>query len=140
MDPKSDGQAMPAFFDTSSHDGYVRVTITQLASITLGLLYAARDEGVLSGAWDLGLPACHAGHCEWIDTDWRPPITFGWSWLTDRNRTCRMFPNSVTTNVMIVCARGYDFGPEHTRSLLENWINTLPWAASVYAHLALPVL
>ena len=109
-------------------------------TIMLALLYAARDERVLSDAWDLGLPACHAGHCEWIDTNWRPPMTFGWAWLTDRDRTCRMFPNSVTSNVMIVCARGYDVGPDHTRSLLADWINTLPWTVSVRAHLALPVL
>ncbi|WP_175704741.1 DUF4902 domain-containing protein [Burkholderia ambifaria] len=140
MDLKPDGRAMPAYFDTCSHDGYVRVSATQLASITLALLYAACDERVLSDAWDLGLPACHAGHCEWIDTNWRPPMTFGWAWLTDRDRTCRMFPNSVTSNVMIVCARGYDVGPDHTRSLLADWINTLPWTVSVRAHLALPVL
>jgi hypothetical protein len=140
LDLKSDEHAMPARFDTSSHDGYVRVSVTQLASVTLGLLYAARDEGLLSDAWDLGLPACHAGHCEWIDTRWRPPITFGWSWLADRDCTCRMYPNSVSANVMIVCTQGYDVGPEHTRSLLENWINTLPWTISVREHLALPVL
>ncbi|MGS0894400.1 DUF4902 domain-containing protein [Burkholderia stagnalis] len=141
MDLKSDEHAASVRFGaSSSHDGYVRLSVAQLASINPDLLHAACDERVLNDAWDLGLPACHAGHCEWIDTDWRPPITFGWCWLVDRDRVYRLLPNSMTANVMIVCAKGYDVGPERTQALLESWIGTLSWSADIRSHLVLPVL
>ncbi|RQR60043.1 DUF4902 domain-containing protein [Burkholderia sp. Bp9002] len=138
MDLKSDAGATPARLGASApHDGYVRLSVSQLAAVNPGLLYAGCDAQVLNDAWDHGMPACHAGYCEWIDTDWRPPITFGWCWLADRHHVYRMLPNSVTANVMIVCAKGYDLGPEHTMRLLEEWIVTLPWSASIHAYVPL---
>ncbi|WP_323121958.1 DUF4902 domain-containing protein [Burkholderia alba] len=125
---------------SASFDGYVRIPASRLALANLSLLCAGSDENTLADAWDIGLPACHAGYCEWIDTQWRPPITFGWCWFVDPQRVYRMLPHSVTGNVMIVCTKGYDLGPADTARYLEAWIRTLSWSASVSAHVALPDL
>nr|WP_235366441.1 DUF4902 domain-containing protein [Burkholderia pseudomallei] len=111
----------------AGRDGYVRLSLPQLARVSLAPICAAADDQILSELWDLGIGALRAGYCEWIDAHGAAPTTLGWSWFVDVERIWRIVPDSLTSNLMIISAKGYDVGPANTRQCLLNWLTKFDW-------------
>ncbi|WP_315984723.1 DUF4902 domain-containing protein, partial [Burkholderia thailandensis] len=111
----------------AGQDGYVRLSLPQLARVSLAPTFAAADDQILSEIWDLGICALRAGYCEWTDAHWPAPTSLGWSWFVDVEKTLRIVPDSLASNLMIISAEGYDLGPENTRRFLLDWIAKFDW-------------
>lgn len=110
-----------------SHDGYIRLSFVNLASLSFLHIVSALDEELTTELLLRAVPASVAGYTEWISqTD--PCITLGWDWYRDAVEGRFMLADlDVRSNIMLVDSRGYDLGMAATASRIAVFLNTLNW-------------
>lgn len=127
LQPRPIGQRAP----TLSPDGYIRLPLASLNSLSFVHLFSESDEDFLDELRAQTIPARAAGFSEWkSDTD--PAISLGWGWfIHSRSERIMLAPDGVRSNVMLIDAHGYDLGPRKTSSLFSTWLGAFEWQGVV---------
>jgi hypothetical protein len=114
-----------------SPDGYIRLSLVNLTSLSFLHLFSETDYGLLEELRRQTVPARSAGFSEW-KSDTSPAVSIGWGWFI-HSRSDRMFlaPEEVRSNVMLIDALGYDLGPLKTSNLFCAWLNDFEWQHAV---------
>ena len=87
-------------------------------------LVANADPELLSELIGQAIPSRIAGFCEWV-SDTAPVVSVGFDWhINDEPNRVAILSNAPRTNLMMVNAKGYDYGPQRTSRFLLTWINT----------------
>jgi hypothetical protein len=121
------------------HDGYLRVTDTDLCGVRLEhLLSGLDDDGPGYAAGGVGATtATLAGFTEWVG-HCRPAVSIGWDWraghVAGAARYLRVGPPR--SNLMLVDARGRDLGFEFTAVHVGSWVDQQAWQQPVAAFLS----
>jgi hypothetical protein len=112
---------------TLSPDGYIRLPLASLSSLSFVHLYSDSDDVFLDELKSHTIPARSAGFTEW-KSDAAPSISLGWGWFI-HSQTERMMlaPDGVRSNVMLIDAHGYDLGPIKTSNLFCTWLAAFEW-------------
>ncbi len=123
----------------ASADGYVRLSLQELETITLNHLISCPD--AQSGARDMlaAVATDLTGYTEWVSAGW-PAISLGWDWQLAaglRADLCRL--HAPRSNVMLVDdSSRVDHGQAKTETLLEFYIDHKPWQAATLDYLSRP--
>jgi len=111
----------------SQPDGYLRLTLAELASMRLVHLHSGEDPSVKGMLDGLCIPCRQAGYTEW----WVPAIhlSIGWDWYVDTlTMQLRMAPWEVRSNVMLVTVDALaDLGAKASEYLLRQHLSNLSW-------------
>lgn len=110
-----------------SPDGYIRLRLASLSTLSFVHLFSESDTGFLQELQAQTVPACSAGFSEWV-SDTNPAVSIGWGWFIHSDSERMMLaPDGVRSNVMLIDMQGYDLGPQKTASLFGAWLNTFDW-------------
>lgn len=113
--------------NSCQYDGYLRLTLPELASMHLVHLHSAQDISVKGMLDSLCIPCRHAGYTEW----WVPAIhlSIGWDWYVDAmTAQLHMAPWDLRSNVMLVTPDAMtDMGAQASHELLRQHLCGLAW-------------
>jgi hypothetical protein len=117
-----------------SPDGYVRLSESALAELTLDHVASDIDASLLADLQNSAIDARLAGYTEWH----RPAragvayITVGWDWYHERASGAFVIAGGdVRSNVMAVGRTGADLGMVQTAAALAARLACLDWPAAV---------
>jgi hypothetical protein len=116
---------------TLSPDGYIRLPLASLNSLSFEHLFSDSDADFLQELREQTVPARSAGFSEW-KSNTNPAISLGWGWfIHSESERLMLAPDGVRSNVMLIDARGYDLGPGQTSNLFCSWLDTFEWEVAV---------
>lgn len=112
------------------HDGYIRLSIPELYSLSFEHLVSGLDEEQVF-ALNTNQTAI-TGYTEWISQS-HPTVSIGWDWslgaLPHPTLPRRMgYPRS---NLMLIDTEGCDYNDALNEALLMQWIDQLVWQETV---------
>lgn len=114
-----------------SYDGYIRLRLSSLDTLSFVHLISAIDDGLLRELQSQTLPALRAGYSEWV-SDTVPPVSVGWDWFIHReSERIMLAPDGVRSNVMLIDQSGYDLGSETSTRLFGTWLSSFEWQPMV---------
>jgi hypothetical protein len=114
-----------------SPDGYIRLRLASLNTLTFVHLFSESDAGFLHELQSQTVPAIAAGFSEW-KTMTDPVISIGWGWfIHEDSERMLLAPDGVRSNVMLIDARGYDLGSQRTSTLFGTWLSSFEWQSEV---------
>jgi|SRR5947207_2330294 len=111
-------------------DGYIRTSLTVLASRDFKHVMSARDEDVLTELLECCVPVSLAGWTEWVSTT-EPVVSLSWDWCVEPNSQRLLRIEDVRSNLMLVDRRGYDVGMSRTARIVGMWLAVFDWQAIV---------
>jgi len=124
---------VPAPIPSLSHDGYIRMRLAHLNTLSFVHLYSESDAGFLYELHNQTVPARAAGFSEWT-SDSTPAVSIGWAWFIDQaSDRMLLAPEDVRSNLMLIDLHGYDLGPRMTATLLFAWLSGFDWQSEVSA-------
>lgn len=121
-----------------SADGYVRISLKTLSSISLIHLLSGIDIDNLGNDHE-GANLTHiSGYTEWVSTT-TPTITIGWDWWLDTLQGQPVFKRLDTprSNLMLIDSSGQDLGSIETSMLLGNGIDCYKWQEEISKYMDL---
>ncbi len=127
----------PPLGESTSADGYVRMTPVRLRGIAFLHLFSGLDmEPVIEvGGPGGATPAVIAGFTEWASHT-MPALSLGWDWAAEVHgkglRYCRT--GEPRSNIMLRNPLGRDFGFEQNGFALGLAVDELPWQDTVAAY------
>lgn len=111
-----------------AQDGYIRLTYQHFCSLRFSKRITFNDDDLRQELLAMDLPVAEAGYCEWVDADYRAPVSIGWAWfVTDSDHAQHIAPGGVSCNIMFTAADGSDLGPIRTGELLNRWLSNCAW-------------
>lgn len=114
-----------------SPDGYIRLPLGSLASLSFVHLFSHTDTDFLEDLRDNSIAVSTAGFSEW-KSETRPDISLGWGWfIQSQTGKILLAPDGVRSNLMLIDTTGYDLGPLRTSSLLHTWLQGFEWQGAV---------
>lgn len=112
---------------TFSSNYYLRIRLAELMQLELCHLFSEVTSYELSGA---------KGYTEWGGSLDQKPLSLSWEWMILGDGIIIPGPRPVTSNIMLIDAKGYDLGPECTAESLTTKITALDWARHIQELLA----
>ena len=123
--------------NASPQDGYVRMTLHEMRTLSLVHLVSGLDEA------DRALPRCGArttitGYTEWIGGTGMD-VTLGWDWRVDMSGPLPLWRRCGTprSNVMLLDGGGRDVEWRKNLMLLGAVVDRLPWAEQARSAIAM---
>jgi hypothetical protein len=112
---------------SASPDGYIRLSLASLSSLSFLHLFSATDQDFLEELLVQTIPARAAGFTEW-KSETHPCVSIAWGWfIHSRSERLLLAPEGIRSNVMLIDAHGYDLGSTKTSSLFSSWLNAFEW-------------
>lgn len=109
-------------------DGFIRVSLNELLSLTIIHLMSGLDGGDPSN--DVcGRPTTISGYTEWVSKS-EPAISIGWDWSIEPSVPagwCRRV-SAPRANVMVVDSNGADLPWKQNLEWVGAVVDALPWA------------
>ena len=104
-------------------DGFLRMTLEDVLSLSFTHLTSGIDEHCDDGADMCGSRTAISGYTEWIART--APVTVGWDWAVEADRWIRVGPPR--SNVLLVdpCDRPYDWA--RNEAVLGTVVDAIPW-------------
>jgi hypothetical protein len=120
-----------------SPDGYIRLSVSQLASIKLVHLISGLDEDMPPFQGESAAATAITGYTEWVSTT-TPAISMGWDWTMEvvngQVRPARL--GEPRSNCMLVDEGNGDLGPAKSNAALAEFVDTLPWQSETESQIA----
>lgn len=120
-----------------SPDGYIRLSLSLLASIELVHLVSGLDEDMPASPCESAAPTAITGYTEWVSTT-SPAISLGWDWIMEVAdgivQPARL--GEPRSNCMLVDESNGDLGPARSNAALAEFVDTLPWQAETGKQIA----
>lgn len=136
---KNESGDAPIPYPVLSQDGYVRLSSSELLSLSMRHFLSGVDTDPVEHAAECGVQVAITGYTEWVSTS-LPAVSIGWDWSL---QTVAGAPRYVRdsrprSNVMLVDATsGRDVGDEATAACLALWVDQQAWEVSVRDHIAM---
>lgn len=119
-----------------SADGYIRLTLKQLAHLQLHHLYSN-----LYTEYTLNEPSTTSltdieGYTEWVSHT-QPSISVGWDWQVDYQigATDYSMVGQPFSNILLQNNQQLDFSEEESLTILGLWLNTLNWQEEIFNYI-----
>lgn len=111
-----------------SPDGYIRLPLELMRSISLTHLISGLDQDNPATANDAAVPTTISGYTEWV-SEGSAPLTIGWDWQlnVDANGIRMERISEPRSNIMLIDAERADVGFAATSALLETVIDAFAW-------------
>lgn len=104
-------------------DGYVRITVPAFYALRFHQHMCLDDPALLDSFRQQGVAAAHAGYYELVSTESRPLASVGCTWYVTGDRgDFRVEREEVSTNLMLLDSKGYDYGVIHSGTLIHHWL------------------
>lgn len=110
-------------------DGFLRMTLDDLLSITMQHLASGLDESPNAIALRCGSTTEITGYTEWVSAS-SPRISLGWVWRIDVCLTGHCSISRVGmpfSNVMLIDERKHDYGWSRNLEVLATVVDAMPW-------------
>jgi Domain of unknown function (DUF4902) len=105
------------------NDGYVRMTLPAFYALQFHQHMCLEPPDLLDNLWREGIPAVNAGYYELVCDDTQPAVSVGCAWhVTAGRRDVKIGKDDVSSNVMLLDANGDDYGAQHSRTVIQNWL------------------
>lgn len=120
-----------------SKDGYVRMPLTELFSLSLTHFLSGLDDDAAERKFNDVTQTTISGYTEWLSLG-VPTITVGWDWCLDLTASVPRYVRDgwPRTNLMLVDAVTHqDLGDEATAINLARLIDQSEWACDTTKHI-----
>jgi hypothetical protein len=105
------------------NDGYLRLTPAAFYALEFHQHMCLQDPDLLDDLWHEGVPAISAGYYELVCNDIQPIISVGCAWhVTAGCSDVKVGKDDVSSNVMLLAPNGDDYGAQHSRTIIQNWL------------------
>lgn len=121
-----------------SEDGYIRLTLAQLACVQLHHLHSSLyPEAPLDGNLSCSLTNIQ-GLTEWYSHT-QPSISIGWDWQVNYNSgvTGYSMVGLPYSNIRLQNSQYQDLSEDESLAMLAVWINSLHWQEVIFQHIQL---
>lgn len=116
----------------ASHDGYVRLSLAELKTVSLVHCISGLDEAAPDPSEKGAVPTAISGYTEWVSSP-DHAITLGWDWQMDTasSPVALRRIGQPRTNVMLRSSAGEDLGAAETLVLLGGLVDAFDWQTEV---------